>query len=483
MEWGKIKMSKYRKLAIRLLCVGATGLWGATVQSADAIESGAGSPELTLERAVEIALTRNRSLAIATLGTHSASIAVETAESAFSLSAGPELSVNAVDGRRGATTLGLNASKRFVTGTEVSSRVVHEDSEISDSGERVIVEISQPLFRFAGRLVNQEPIVQAESELMRARRRLESQKQDLVVEVAREYENILRLEQQLRADRQAYQRSETLFNSTEAKEALGRATRIDTLRVDLQRGQALSRLESDRERLESSRRAFAELLGFETHARFDLAPTTPLVVEVPPLDEAAGVAFDNRVDYAQALQDMTDARRGVRIARRGLWPDLSLVARYEHITDPPTTGLIDDERWFLGLRADTDLNRTPERNNLRQAGIEARSSEQFIDLLELSITRELQQRILAYRRAAADLKIRERNLRHARARLDLAQRLFEIGRGDNFTVTDAEDAFVQAQSQRLAGKSDASLTAYELLRSMGTLTDTPDELKPGRLLQ
>ncbi|MFZ0486066.1 MAG: TolC family protein [Arenicellales bacterium] len=475
-------MNLSRRLSAWLLCAAAAGLFGSPIKVSAAVETGGILHSLTLERAIGLALTRNRSLAISALGPRSAALSVDTARSAFAISAHPEVSINTLASGRGATTLGLSASRKFRTGTELSSRVVREEFQgIDGNQERLVVEVSQPLFRFAGRLVNEEPIVQARSDLRRARRRLASQKQDLVVDVAREYENILRLQQQLEADRGSYKRSETLFKRTSAREKLGRASRIDTLRVDLQRGQAQSRLESDREQLESTKRAFAELLGFDPGTSFRLEPTVALDINVPPLEEAVRIAFDNRLDYAQALEDRVDSQRGVRIARKGLWPDVRVVARYEHTYDAALGGLIDDNRWFLGLSADTDFNHTRERNALKQAGIDAESARQFVEMVQLSIARELQQRMLAYHRAAADLKIRERNLRYAKARLDLARRLFDIGRGDNFTVTDAEQAFVQAQSDHLAGKSDASITAYELLRTMGTLTEVPDTLKPRRL--
>lgn len=462
-----------------LLCAAAAALFGSPMKVNAAVGTDGMLHSLTLERAIGLALTRNRTLAVSALGSRSAALSVDTARSAFAISARPEVSINTATGGQGASTVGFSASRKFTSGTQLSSRVTREEfNGIDGSRERLVVEVSQPLFRFSGRLVNEEPIAQANSALKRARRQLESQKQDLVVDVARTYENILRLQQQLKADQGSYARSETLYKSTSAKERLGRASRIDTLRVDLQRGQAQSRLETDREQLESTRRSFAELLGFDPGTPFELEPTTSIDIKAPPLENAVRIAFRNRLDYAQALEDQVDARRGVKIARKGLWPDLRLVARYEHVYDTPLATLGDDNRWFLGLSADTDFNQTNERNALRQAGIDAESARQMVEIMRLSIAREIQQRLLAYHRAAADLKIRERNLRYAKARLSLARRLFDIGRGDNFTVTDAEQAFVQAQSDQLAGKSDASITGYELLRAMGTLTEVPETLKP-----
>ncbi len=441
--------------------------------------------QLDLQQALNYALQQNRTLALSALDQRSAQLAISGAESEFAISVRPEVSLNAASENRDASVYGINVSKRTRIGTELSARLLSEDV-LDESGhqERVLVELQQPLFRFAGRLINEDAVVRASNNLRTTRRRYELQKIDLIVEVVRSYENILRLDRQLRADGKALERADTLYRSTRAKEALGRASRIDTLRVELQRGQALSRLENDRERLASAERDFAELLGFAPEEGFTLQPTKLLEVELPPLRDAVEIAFANRLEYAQALQDSLDAERDVRIANKQLQPDVRLVARYQRSSDSTRLGSgfdLSEESWFVGFTGDTDINRVRERNLVKQSQVGLASADQVVRVLELRIARELQQQVLAYRRAHAELKILERNRKHAAARLQLARRLFEIGRSDNFSVTDAEDSFLQAEGDLLFGRAQASISGYELLRSMGTLTETPADLRPETL--
>ena len=339
--------------------------------------------------------------------------------------------------------------------------------------------LSQPLFRFSGRLINEEPITQANNNVLSARRRLESQRRDLIVEVVREYVNILRLELQLKADNKSFSRTKELYDNTYAKEVIGRATRVDTLRVELQMGQAQSRVEGSLERLQSAKSSFSELLDINTESDFTLEPYNLLEIEIPDRDILLNTALENRLDYAQALQDLEDAKRGALIAEKQLQPDLQLIARYTYLDNQSSSVTTIDEpnQWFIGLSAGTVFNRTREKIRVEQADIEKNSSEQLINILQQSISRQIQQAILTYRRTNADLKILERNLEHALARLELAQRLFEIGRGDNFSVTDAEEAFVEAESRLYQGRADTLVSSYSLLRTIGTLTETPNELK------
>jgi outer membrane protein TolC len=289
---------------------------------------------------------------------------------------------------------------------------------------------------------------------------------------------------QIQSDESFYNRLEKLYRLTQAREKQGRNTRVDSLRVELQRGQALSRLENNRERLYSTQQDFAELLGFDPAQTFRLDTPPRFTFDIPPIEEAVRIALENRLDYAQVLQDLQDARRGVKIARRRLHPALNLVARYERFGEGDgfsEVSTLDEDTVLFGLSTDADFNQARERASFGQAVIDEESGRQIIRIREVSIAREVQQQLAAHRRAQTDVSIAGRNFRLADNRARLARRLFESGRGDNLSVTDAEDAYVQAQAQLLAATAEASISTYRILRVLGTLMEFPEELKPGAL--
>ena len=53
-----------------------------------------------------------------------------------------------------------------------------------------------------------------------------------------------------------------------------------------------------------------------------------------------------------------------------------------------------------------------------------------------------------------------------------------MGRGDNFSVTDAEAAYMNAENQLLQAEKDSTLAGYQLRRSLGTLIEAPRDLLP-----
>ena len=439
---------------------------------------------LDLDTALGYALKRNRNLVRLALSLEGSQIGVGAAESEFSVRVAPDGDLD-FSNDRDARQYGLLGSKRFILGTDVQLRGDVSEIDPQDGEEfrrgTLSIRIEQPLFRNFGRLIHGESILQAQQTLKTARRTYHQQMANLIVDVVQSFETILLLEGQIRSDEAFFVRMDKLYKLTRAREKQGHTSRVDTLRVELDRGQALSRLEVTRERLSFNQREFAELLGFDPETIFLLEPPRLIEFEIPALEESVKVGLANRMDYAQVLQDHEDTYRGIKIARRGLYPDLGLVTRYERFGEGRTFSEATDfgeDSWFVGLGANVELNPVRDRAAISRAVVDEKSARETIQIVELNVAREIQQQVTAYRRAQADLRIVGRNLKLSEDRAKLARRLFEAGRGDNFSVTDAEESYLEAESRRLAARAEASVSGYRLLRALGTLIDFPKELKP-----
>ncbi len=411
---------------------------------------------------------------------------IDVIQAEFRLSVRPQASVTGSQEDSG-YSYGLVTSKKLITGTELSIRgTVDElpDELIGfglNQGGRVQVAITQPIFRNFGRLIHGEGLIQANNDLKTAQRRYELQKNDLVISVVETYESLLRLQRQVDSESESFKRMDQLHRVTKAHELLGKTTRVDTLRVALLRGEAASRLQFAKERLSSTQKDFVELLGVPLDTEFQLAPVPVLAFEIPEINEAVRIALENRVDYAQVVQDREDSLRNVQIARRSLLPDVRLTVGHEWRGDGVgSSGVFDlnENIWFFRVSVGTDLNPAIERANLGSAAYRERSATQLIEIIELSIARLVQQHLLAHRRARQELNIATRNFGLAESRAKLTRRLFTLGREDNFSVTDAETAFVRSENQLFLAQSESVNSGYRLMRALGTLVESPANLKP-----
>ena len=439
---------------------------------------------MTVSGAIDAALTQNRDLAKLALSLQSALLSRDGAAADFAVTVQPEGAVNRYD-ERTSYNYGMEAIRKFSWGTELKLRGKMEDAGLEDSDaskrDSVRAEISQPLFRYAGPLVNLNDLVNAQSQVASARRNVELKKTDLVLEVVETYLDILRLERQLEAEKQSLDRSQGLLKLTRAREAQGRVSRVDTLRVELQLGQAESRVESTRENLSAARLNFAELIGGDPLAVYTFEPMPDLVLDPPSAEDAMCVALSNRLDYAQVLQDYRDAERGVRVSRRFLLPDVRVVSHYEQYGEGATSSDASDlnqDEWFVGLQASTELPMRQEQISYKLSVVSEQSAREDVEISEVYVKKQVQQQLLAFERAKSEVNIAEKNLAAAKNRVRLARRLFEVGRSDNFSVTDAEEAYRTAENTFFSAKAEASAAAYRLLRVLGSLIEYPEDLKP-----
>lgn len=432
---------------------------------------------IDLPTAINRALAQNRELASRARGVRGAELAAASAKAEFGWRVQPVVAAERSK-EEDRIRYGLDLGRKLRSGLDLSGgpSVEHTDSDAGADRETVLrLDARQPLFRNFGALVQAESVIAAERRIQTVRRELEQQKAELVLRVIEQYETLIRLERQIAADEAALARYDRLYRLTRARERQGRATRVDTLRVDLRRGEATARLEANRERLSSLRRDFAELLGEDPDRVYELEPPPLFEITPAPDEQAVATALSNRLDYAQVLQEYADAQRGQRIARRSLLPDIVLIGRAE---SRATEDGDNSETWSIGISGNTDLNRTRDLAQVEQAAISLERARDAVRIRELAIVREVQQSASAYRQARLDVDIAERNYIVAEQRARLTRRLFELRRADNQSVTDAEDELAAAETRRYAARAEASIAGYRYLHALGLLVESPPDLRP-----
>lgn len=442
--------------------------------------------EFTLQSAVRLALEQNRDLARLAAAHQSALLDRELAAQDFAVRARPNSGVSSTEGVQ-YRQLGVDLLKKTAWGTELELGGSVSDTEPPDGDptmrKSAHITLSQPLFRYAGRMVNLEPMERASSRIKTALRSVELKKSDVALQVVQTYLDIHRAEQQAEIERTALQRLEKLQRLTKVRAQQGRASRVDALRVESQLGDAESRVRSVAERVATLRLDLADLVGLEP--RIELRLTAPPLTPgdpPPPVELAVATACSNRLDLAQVEQDYGDVVRGLRIARHALQPDLRLVTTVESHGTGSTldrADLFDKLDWSIALQADGDLGAGRERIAFRQARLSEGTALDDIETTRRLVERQVRQAWLSLSRAQAEVELARRNRVVAENRLRIAQRAFEVGRGDNFSVTDAETQFQQTEDAWLTAQTEAVLADYRLRRVTGTLIDCPADLKPG----
>lgn len=439
---------------------------------------------ITLEEAISMALSGNRTLAALELDLNGRALSAESARYQFAFNLSPVAGA-AVRSSSESLQYGLVGSREFAVGTEVSTglRMEQADFDEAESSRAAIahIQVVQPLFRDWGKLVNEENIVRADSRVVAARRILELRKSDLIVQVVETCQGLLRYQRLIADEQRSIDRYDRLLRLTQAREKQGRATQVDRLRVELLKGQAESRKASSEEQLRSLQAEFSDLLGASPDQLLMPTEAEDLRLSLPERDDAIRIALSNRLDFAQALHDQVDTRRGTKIARKQLQPGVSVVGRYERFGrggNWDEAWAFDEDGWTIGLSTDSDLLQREERLGVRQAGLDETSAALRIEEVDALIRRQIDQALSACRRAESEQVIAERNVEVANQRANLAQRLFDKGRVDHTSATDAEIELLDARTKLLNARAEAVIAGYRLLRMMGLLVESPEDLKP-----
>ena len=440
---------------------------------------------LTLDQAINYALTQNRNLKAAAFNIERSLYQLDEQKSQFKLRILPRGNASYRDGEE-QLQYGLSAAQKIKWGTEFKVEALIDQQQDIDEDEvpydgRLRFEIVQPLFRNAGTLVQNESVMQAQQNLKTAQRAFQNARSTLIIDVVSQFEDLIRLQRQEQADQAALQRFTRLIRVTEMREKQGKASRVDSLRVQLQLGETEVRLENSSEQRIRGEEAFADLLGFSPELKFNLHNSPLLEIALYDYEHCLEVAFSNRLDYAQVLQDFDDSVRGEKISRRQLWPDLNINLDYEQFSEGENHSdalKLDEGEWFVGLSAGSNLLRHRERSQLKQARTARQQVATDLEIFQFKVYRDVRAALLTYERSQSQLDLAAKNAALADRRLELAQRLFRMGRESNFTVTDAERSHQDAVNQHFQARAEASISGYRLLNALGILVDVPSELKP-----
>jgi outer membrane protein TolC len=365
---------------------------------------------------------------------------------------------------------GGSAEAAFIT------RATDQLRETASGGYRqsseLVLSAGIPLLRGAG-LVAQEALIQAERNLIYAARDFEAFRRNFLVEVARDYFNLLEFEASIRNQEAQVSLLETIYRGEVRRFEAGRiaAFRRDIAANDLLR--ATASLAGLRESFILQLERFKLRLGINPQIPVQLS-TDVLQLPEPDisLDDAVQLALSYRLDLQNRRDDLDDFRRDVAAARNQLLPNLDLRGNVGIPTDPddPTGGIAlspQDFDYSASVTLGLPLDREIERLRLRQAVIQyeqrARAYELFRD-----------QVVIAVRQAV-------RNIDLARFQLNLAERQVVINESRNREIelkqdqvdtqakVDAVNALQQARNARDRALTDLRVAILNYLRDSGQI--------------
>lgn len=336
---------------------------------------------------------------------------------------------------------------------------------------------SIPLLKGAG-LVNLEPLIASERQLVYAVRSFETYRRRFAVNVATQFFSLVSQQQGIANRRKNYEdlkelstRALTLFDA-------GRMQFLDVQRALQNQLTAESNLIDAINSYQASLDSFKVSLGMSVRADLEIVPIA-LNVNVPDIEsgDATAVATLYRLELQTARDQIEDARRGVSNAKNGLLPDLKVfgAATAGNLPGKNWNRYNDDSGFYsAGAVIDWPIDELAERNTYRASLITlARAQRAYITAREQVIS-DVRQSTRAIRVAQVNLAIQMRGVELNQKRLDLANERLIQGKAQMLDVTDAQAALLNSQDALDRARANLQSQVLNYLRDTGTLRLDPN---------
>ncbi len=400
---------------------------------------------------------------------------------------------NGVDARSAlAATVNAGVTQRLPFGGQVvaSALVGFVDALNSESvnGESAQLALSGsiPLLRGAG-LVNLEPLINTERQLVYQVRNFENYRRNFVVTVASQYFSLQTRQQSVTNRRYNYANSAAIATQTQALFAANRISFLEVQRAVQAQLQAQTSLITAQASYDAAVDNFKLILGMPVDQTVEIVPIA-LEIAVPDMadKEATALAEKYRLDLQTARDQIDDARRNVSNAENGLLPDLSLTAASSVSNRAGAPAKEIDARtlsYSAGLQLNLPIDRLAERNSYRTSLIVlAQAQRSLVDQTE-SVKADVRSSLRQIRAAQMNTQIQRRAVDLAQRRLEYSTLLLQLGQlTSNRDLVDAQSSLLTAQDSYEQAKSDLQVNVLSFLRTTGTLRVDPRAGSLGRVL-
>lgn len=320
-------------------------------------------------------------------------------------------------------------------------------------------------------LRNINRIRRAEMLALSSQYRLENLKDDIRVNVANAYLQVLSNKESLKVFRAQYAVTEQDLIRTREQVDAGVLPRGDLLEIESTAAGQEQQIINGENQVLLSRIALAQLLQITDYANFDIADED---FDVPPSDilnytakEIFGKAMTFRNDIKNSEANVELAQKDLQIAKGAYYPTLSAFFNYntrysDQTRDPLTGGEVSfaDQLWLndgisYGARINIPIfNGFSTRNSVRRAEITVKRQELQLEQNKLDLETTVNQSYVDVQNAAKTYEAAQKTLEARRLAYDYAKERYEVGLMNAFDFGQAQARLDNAEAEVVRSKYD-----------------------------
>lgn len=402
--------------------------------------SGADTRIITFEEAMRIALAGNIELRQAANSAETSKVAVSEARMQFV----PDL--------RFGTSTSKNFGRSF---DESEGRIVNQTSRSASLG------VNSGVTLFDG-FANTASLRQAKLESHASDLDLTRARETVVFTVASNFLALIQQQEQLRVRRESLAAEQVLAEQIKTYVNAGSRTVADLYQQQANVASAqLAVVEAERA-TELARVDLIDTLHLDAGGVYEFERPTDAQLaasgDLPSLEEMLKRSLEQRSDIDAEEARVAAAEQGVRIARSGYWPDVTLSAGYSSaytsVSPFSFTEQLDQRRGgSVGVNLSLPLfDRRSTANATRRAELRTQSERLALDSLRQGISLQVRRVQLDYRAAQEQFAASEAQQRAADLALQTVQQRYRAGAATLVEISQARASQVQAASSLVSAR-------------------------------
>ncbi len=340
-------------------------------------------------------------------------------------------------------------------------------SESDGDTERKTLSLSQPLFNGGGTVAKMR---QANHRILAAEARLLSVEQEVLLEAATAYLDVVRDLELVEISRNNQAVLEKHLKATKKRFKLGDISKTDVSQGEARLALSISQLANAEAALEASRAAFKRTVGVQADA-------TVLLSDVPALPPLKLQALLEKAEslhpsLVAAKEDMIDAEREVSIQKSRILPSVSFNASHaeEDSVFAFSSGNTESQTQTYTVDVAVPLYQAgAEYSRIRQAKhneeVLRENFRQQQELVKENVIRSFYQ----LQAARASITATQAAVSAAEVALEGVVEEAKVGARTTLDVLDAEQELYNAKQELIGDRRDTIVGAYQLLASIGEL--------------
>ncbi len=372
----------------------------------------------------------------------------------------------------GGTISAKGAAARRSIATEAGSNTL----SYTTSGS---ITLNQPLLAGAGRLVSHEPLTMAERNLIYELRSFALDRQNFAISTLQAYYALILRQTMVENTRLNVEQNEFLRQRSEALFKVGVVNALDVMRAQQQEFTAMNQLQSAMTDNEAAIARFLLEIGLPSATSVKIPGEIP---EPAPIalnkDECIALAMSLRLDLQTVLDQVKDAQRRVRIARRAMLPELNATAEAS-IQGSSEDGFSDQsyedgESLSAGLTLALPLDKRPDRYALKRAEVAAAAAMRAAAEKRDSVQVEIEESFQRLQELKTSAEIAHKSMQISQRRNEFALLRFKNGEVSNRDVVEAQTELLNARNAHAQAQIQYEIKRIQLLRDIGILDIAPD---------